>query len=318
MDEMVERLQTAARWSPRLIELASSGIKPDVIKRLSKVAAVTAESRRSARATAELFFGASMEVDLREAVSRRLYLSGSFEQALSLFLYRYLKSGMTFIDVGAHFGYFSMLAASRVGPKGRVVAMEPTPETFSVLSRNLSGFPFAEPHQVGAWKTSGTLALNDFGPAFSAFNSVAGIRLAPEAGIESKQLIEVPVWSLDEFCAAHDLHPDVVKIDVESAEMEVLQGMDGLLRRTRPIVSVEVGDFHHLIKQGVPPSRVILNYVKSRNYILFEPKMEGLRRHILKTTSDGYTYDNIVGVPAERVPSMRELRADPPALQPAQ
>ncbi|MGH6925415.1 MAG: FkbM family methyltransferase [Propylenella sp.] len=315
---MVERLQAAARWAPKLIELASSGIKPDAIKRLSKVAAVTAENRRSARAVAELFFGVSMEVDLREAVSRRIYLSGSFEQPLSLFLYRYLKPGMTFLDVGAHFGYFSILAASRVGEEGRVVAMEPTPETFTILSRNLSGFPFAEPYQAGAWKTSGTLQLNDFGPAFSAFNSVAGIRLGPQAGVARKQLIEVPVWSLDEFSAAHDIHPDVVKIDVESAEREVLQGMDGVLRGARPIVSVEVGDFQHLIKQGVAPSRVFLNHLKSRNYILFEPKMEGLRRHILKTTPDAYTYDNILGVPAEKVPSLIELRADQPALQPVQ
>ena len=316
MDDVEASLAQAARQAPALAELEKPGVTRDVIERLVHVRAVEADPSLPSLTRAELFFGEQMQVDLRETVSRHLYLSGSFEQALSLFFFRYLQPGMTFLDVGAHYGYFSRLAANRVGPSGRVIALEPTPSTFTMLSRNLAGLPAATAIQTGAWKSDGEMELNDFGPGWSAFNSIAGIRLGPKASIEPQSRITVPVRALDRLSGDMALTPDVVKIDVESAELEVLQGMDGLLRKARPIVTLEVGDFAHLIRAGVTPSRVFLNYVRVRGYVMFETSMAGLKRHIIKTT-DTYGYDNIIGVPAEKIPTLAAMRTDIPVSGPA-
>ena len=51
-----------------------------------------------------------MQVDIRERVSSSIYIFGIYEPTLSAFFSHYLESGKTFIDVGAHYGYFSLLA----------------------------------------------------------------------------------------------------------------------------------------------------------------------------------------------------------------
>jgi FkbM family methyltransferase len=301
-------LKTADRQVAMLTTLRKAG----VLDRHLAIRACEDNPALPSRAVAELFFGASMNVDLREAVSRHLFVSGAFEHGLSAFFTRFVKPGMVFIDAGAHFGYFSMLAASRVGPDGRVISIEPTPSTFDMLQSNVAAYSCVTAIQAAVWKTSGQLDLNDFGPAWSAFNSIAGIRLGPNADVRPLRRYTAEAWSLDDLCKDLGVVPDVIKIDVESAEFEVLQGMDGLLRGARPIVTLEVGDFGHLIKEGVAASRTFLERMAMRNYTLFEPTMDGLRRHAIKT-SGGYAYTNLVCVPAEKVPLLRAMRADLPS-----
>ena len=64
--------------------------------------------------------------------------TGAYEKASQLFMLRVLRSGDIFVDVGAHIGYFTMLAAATVGNEGRVVAIEPIEENFSQLENHVS------------------------------------------------------------------------------------------------------------------------------------------------------------------------------------
>ena len=66
------------------------------------------------------------DLDLSDHIQRMMYM-GTFEREESSIVRRFLKPGMTFVDVGANVGYFTAMAASRVGAKGRVVAVEPSP-----------------------------------------------------------------------------------------------------------------------------------------------------------------------------------------------
>jgi len=72
-----------------------------------------------------------------------LYFGGAYEPATSQLVRGHLKAGFVFIEVGANLGYFSMLAAERVGPEGRVLAFEPNPEQFGMLTSTLSRNRFA-------------------------------------------------------------------------------------------------------------------------------------------------------------------------------
>src|SRR5207249_2412898 len=66
------------------------------------------------------------------------YYFGMWEPHISRWIDERLSPGDTFIDVGANIGYYSLLAARRVGPTGSVVAIEPSPKTFRALEANLA------------------------------------------------------------------------------------------------------------------------------------------------------------------------------------
>jgi len=128
-----------------------------------------------------------------------------------------------FLDIGANVGYFSRLVA-KAFPRAIIHAFEPHPLTYKVLRMNV--WEFGE--QVTAWPvalsdTRGTLALstsmNNLGDtkAFHARDSFVASVVAPSI-------------SLDELLG--NLRADVVKIDVQGAELSVLQGMRGLIRRS--------------------------------------------------------------------------------------
>src|SRR5262249_43905938 len=85
------------------------------------------------RRTARSFWGEAMLVVLPELVSLTICRYGYFEEELTHIFLEVLRPGMTFFDVGGHFGFFSMLALRLVGPQGCVVAFEPTHSTREVL-----------------------------------------------------------------------------------------------------------------------------------------------------------------------------------------
>jgi hypothetical protein len=81
--------------------------------------------------------GFLMELDARDLVTRSILLDGVWEPRITGVTLAVLQEGSTFIDVGAHVGYYSLLASTQVGPAGRVIAIEPNPHTLERLWRNI-------------------------------------------------------------------------------------------------------------------------------------------------------------------------------------
>ena len=104
-----------------------------------------------------------MTVAFPEPVSLLLYRYGYFEEELTSMVLEYLKPGMTFFDVGTHFGYFTLLASSTVGERGAVHSFEPTPSTFKVLRENVSGRANVRVFNVAMYSEEGQLPFNDYG-----------------------------------------------------------------------------------------------------------------------------------------------------------
>ena len=92
----------------------------------------------------------------------------------------YLKPGMAFLDVGAHVGYFTLLAGWLVGNSSQVHSFEPTPSTFQVLRSNAGRNKDTYLNQVAVASGTKMVTLNDYGPAFSGYNSMYQARM-PEA-----------------------------------------------------------------------------------------------------------------------------------------
>ena len=144
-----------------------------------------------------------------------------------------LAAGSVMVDVGASFGFYTVLAARLVGPTGRVVACEPGPQNQSVLLLNVAsnGLDNVEVQPVAASDTAGVLLYSPAGAngAVSAFDGTP-------AALATNDL--VAARRLDDILAASS-RVDVIKIDVEGAEGRVLAGAELTLRRHRPALFFE-------------------------------------------------------------------------------
>jgi len=92
--------------------------------------------------TARIAAGFKMSLDLCDVMQRRIYLAGTYDPRTTRLFQQILRPGDSIVDGGANIGYFSLLAATRVGVHGSIHAFEPIPRTFAALGENirLNGF----------------------------------------------------------------------------------------------------------------------------------------------------------------------------------
>lgn len=191
---------------------------------------------------ARLFFGQTMEVALPEPISEQLFTYGFFDEAVTWLALRSVRPGVTVIDVGAHFGYFTLLFAHLVGPEGKVVAFEPTGSTFDLLRRNAGDSANVTVANLALGSAEGSATIADFGLVHSAWNTLAGESRMPGVldRAQARQA-EVRVATLDRCVARDQLRPDFIKIDAENYELEVVSGALDTLKRLQPKVLMETG-----------------------------------------------------------------------------
>ena len=156
------------------------------------------------------------------------YWVGTYELPLQEAIWRLLKPGDVFYDVGANAGFFSLIAARAVGPTGRVVAFEPEPSNAACIAEQLrlNELPQCHVVQKAVGDKSSTMIFRRGDDSSTGRLIAEGERLPAD--------IAVPVITLDGFAGEGNEIPDLVKIDVEGAEVEVLQGAQRLLRSPAP------------------------------------------------------------------------------------
>ena len=149
----------------------------------------------------------------------------------------HLRPGMTFYDVGANIGFFSLMAARLVGSQGRVVSFEADPEIAGRLRENLARnqFVHAQVEQKAVWSESATVSFERVDPNTSPDRGLGHISSDGSA----PGSISVEAVSLDQYVASHP-PPDFLKCDVEGAEVAVFQGASQLFAGKRPILLVEM------------------------------------------------------------------------------
>jgi FkbM family methyltransferase len=165
-------------------------------------------------------------------------LQGIGEAAVQQALQQYLRPGMTFYDLGANIGFFSLIAARLIGPSGRVVSFEADPEIAARLRENLArnNFTHAVVEQKAVWSEPTTVA---FARVDSSVSPDRGLGHVSTENSSTASTIQVEAVSLDQYVASHP-SPDFLKCDVEGAELAVFQGAQNLLQNYRPILLVEM------------------------------------------------------------------------------
>lgn len=163
--------------------------------------------------------GLLLQLDLRDGLCRGVWAARTFPQGRALVAL--CEPGDAVVDVGANIGYMALLAARRVGPAGRVIAVEPTQRAFGLLEINAArNFPDrVTAVRAACDETDGmaTLFVSDYS---SDLNS-----MRPDAVLNAGSQETVPARTLRSLSRELGITPDVVKIDVEGAEWNVLKGL---------------------------------------------------------------------------------------------
>ena len=160
------------------------------------------------------------------------YLEQHYEQFTADLISRISCRAGLFVDVGAHYGFFSLLAASS-NPALDVIAVEPTPETFAVLERNIATLTAGKVtlHRTAISDTVGTASLG-----ISRASDDCGFYFHPEA--PPLRSIDVTTKTLDALLLDREPCPLVVKIDTNGHELAVLKGMSETLGRFNDITLI--------------------------------------------------------------------------------
>lgn len=233
---MVSRLKTSVHkhgvlstmgMAARLAAHAIPNIKDDLL--------LANEKRRTGTTLAlKTIQGSPMILNLADAgIARELALTGIHEANSTKQLHQELRPGMTIVEVGANIGYYSLIEAKIIGGSGKIFALEPSPDNMRYLKANvhLNGLEnTVETHLLAAGRKTGTqtLYIMDKG------NTSSFVKRDEGSGLTRVAELDVDVVSLDEFFESRPDTIDYFRMDVEGYELEIIEGMRGILTGDHP------------------------------------------------------------------------------------
>lgn len=164
--------------------------------------------------------------------------SRKYEPHVTAFLKQHLKRGMTFVDVGANIGYFTLVAANLVGSSGRTIAVECNPKNCELIYMSLRQNNFDD---VLVYP----FAVSD-GQKLMSFTSGFSNGIVSELAEDEKEAVIVPAVTLD-FLLQNEPGIDVIKMDIEGSEGKAWQGMQQIIEKHHPLLLMEF--FPSLLKR---------------------------------------------------------------------
>lgn len=151
-------------------------------------------------------------------------ISPNWEELMTQMFKKVVKEGDNVVDLGANLGYYTLLTARLVGSKGKVYAFEPEPLNYKLLIKNieLNGYDNIVAMQKAVSDTTGMVKL------FLNSEDSGAHTIRQSSG--NKEFIEVESVALDEFFKDKEYPINIIKMDIEGAEMAALTGMDRIIR----------------------------------------------------------------------------------------
>ena len=187
--------------------------------------------------------GGKLAVDTGDIVGRVLTASGVWEPHVTEAFRARLGAGDVCIDIGAHVGYYTLLASKLVGPRGRVYAFEPSPGAYRALEQNLArnGSRNVTALNVAAGADGSTGVLYELAEGRSGNSSLSPRLLdSPHAGSADQYAsVEVDICAVDTRVPAHELdRVRMIKVDVEGYEVEAMRGVERILAAGAPLAVI--------------------------------------------------------------------------------
>lgn len=224
-------------------------------------------SKKGLKTSAKLFYGKDMIAYL--PASTDIYLTGGkshpSEIRLAKFLISCLEKGDHFLDIGAHYGYFSLLASQLVGTEGRVVSYEPSSLTFTLLQENAQVEKNISVYNEAVSDHIGRISFYEFPNLYSEYNAADIEQFNKEDwyGDFKPREVKVSCTTLDSITAGGAFNPRLIKIDVEGGENKVVSGGIDFLKNNSPRLILEFLS----AQRGNAEHQKALNQLRGLGYI---------------------------------------------------
>jgi FkbM family methyltransferase len=240
--------------------------------------------------------GTRLALHLDNDLSHALFADGCFDPNEFALLDRVLQPGMVFLDGGANEGVYTVFASVRVGPSGRVLAVEPSRREIGRLRTNVSlnGLCNVEIVEAALAECAGQAELMIAERRHAGLNTLgAFIYDVNAAGTDT-----VTTVTLDELVAERDLKRlDIVKLDLEGAELRALSGAQRVLTEMKPLLLIELSDAALRHQNGSQSG--LLRLLEEKGYVVFTTDGDA-GEPVRPELAAGRLSDNIVAVHAAR------------------
>lgn len=227
-----------------------------------------------------------------ELLQAHLYLFGTYELPTTNFVRQFLKTGDVVFDIGANIGYMSLYFSQCVGASGKIYAFEPEQKNHQALLDNveLNKSQNIIIQRLAATDVAKTLKLYLAQDNFGAHSTVFNDETLTE---NYEEILGIP---LDTFVQEKQIDTiTLVKIDVEGAEYEVLQGMKEILKQQRPILIVELNDALQR-KRGLSFAAISEELKTQYDYQIFSTTESGKLVEPQK-----HEFENSIFIPIEKI-----------------
>ena len=166
-----------------------------------------------------------------QSASEVIYTNANMDWGAEQLFVEHLNTDGTFIDVGAHVGYYSLYVAPRVG---KIYAFEPDVQSFGALSQNLAQCAHAEPVNKAVFSKSGVMEIRKR-EGTVGFTYLVGPDDDTTSDRHSIEVVSIDDW----MCNRRNERVTGIKIDIDGLDYEVLKGAEETIQRDQPLVLTE-------------------------------------------------------------------------------
>lgn len=207
--------------------------------------------------------GHILYLDLNDEVSIIHYDQTNFdEKGTTSLLKKLLTKGMNVINIGAHIGYYTLLAARQVGSQGKIYSFEPFPDTVKVLEKNISsnGYENVEIFQMAVSNKTGTAILQTGASAL--------VNIISKKEMKEMTEMKVSVTTIDDFLEGKNTQIDFMIVDAEGSEQFILEGMKKTLEKN-PLLEMIVEYNPFTLKLAGTNANSFLSEIEKNGFIIY-------------------------------------------------
>jgi FkbM family methyltransferase len=215
-------------------------------------------------------------------ISTELSIFKSHEPLNTKIISSLIKKGMTCVDIGGNIGYYVLLERKLIGSQGTLIAIEPEPQNFSCLNKNIKLHDFQNISTLN-------FACGEIDQVADFFvnkksNGCQVIRKdVPPPNPKKGTISQVEVKKLDSVIEQSNLNSvDFIRMDAEGYELNILNGLKDTLKKFKPIISLEL----HVRQLGLEGTRNFFSLMSSLNYEIYSYVSRDLDIPMVGTIND--------------------------------
>ncbi|PSF36238.1 hypothetical protein C7H19_13605 [Aphanothece hegewaldii CCALA 016] len=221
-------------------------------------------------------------------INSDLIINGFWEQSETNYFIKFIQENDIVLDIGANLGYFSLLFAKQVGNKGKVYAFEPEPNLFLLLKKNVEVNQYQNITLINKAVSHQNTSLK----LYISEDNIGDHRIYDAE--DGRQYIEIDSLKLDDYFA--DFEPEIrlIKMDIQGAEYEALQGMINLINKNKKVEIVTEFSPYHLKFAGVEPI-IYLELIEKLGFTIYILQENGIEKANIQSLLQTYPSDIEVG-----------------------